>query len=1047
MAGGICENITSHDFKDNKTPINIVNTNARSLRPKIPSLVQCFLNLALTFAIITETWFASGIGLELESERLLLGHGLGIKCLNRPPVNGLSHGGVAIVYRESIAKASVYSFPNPDLFEVLPVIMSVVGVKRKFFVLAVYIPPGYTAPRGRQCMQHVNDLVLDIKNKHSDPYIVIAGDFNQWLMAEKLEEFCDLQEIPTPPTRGNRKIDKIFLNWSDDVDDAGCLPPLETELEGERKTYSDHKIQYVCSRLPNKEPIKWENFKYRPFTDKGGESFKADLEAVDWNEVLDCVGSNAKANKLQQIVDDLTNKNFPSKTITRKEDDLPWLNTKAKNMIKKKQAIYKAEGKSERWHSQLRKVENYLEQRRLSFLESQKTKFIGPQASANFFKNVKAFKNAEKPKMFDIRDMRPGVGDADIAEEVAEYFNRISREFKPLEPAQIPMTYHKTLPTLTEEEVTKMLRTAKKTKSKVEGDIFPSLINDCATALATPLMDIYNTIISTFIWPSLWKKEYVTTIPKKNIPENLSDLRNISCTLFFSKVFEGYVMKQLLEEIAMKPNQFGGVKGCSTTHMIVSIMQEICQNAEDYRSATIITAIDYAKAFNRVSYQHCLEALRKKGASTPTIRLIASFLTNRAMTVRVGEHWSNPLPVQGGCPQGSVLGVSLFNSTTDALEDDFVHAERTRLGLVSTPPMDTVPTPTMPSNDNPLTSTPEKPMQVSVPGISPITGGGFRWGDHQIEFRPNVVNAPTNTPVLIDPPRELPVGTQVLEEKPVLVFKYVDDNITCAKLNFGSVPITVKNGQKVKVKQALPSQNAFRSITTNAGKLGMVVNASKTGLLCVSDSLSYKPETFILDAENNRIECVPELKVLGFTFSSKPTVEAHVKSVVKRLRQRTWSLRHLGKVGFSTNDLVKVYQSTLLPIADYCAPAYHSMLTDEQDQQLEAAQTEALRAIYGYGRSARQLRQEANINTLRARRIEATDKFARKCLANPRFCGWFPKRQGRTSARSTEIYREEYAKCERLKNSPIFYMRRRLNGKEGKIYGERNRVYRENLNT
>ena len=65
--------------------------------------------------------------------------------------------------------------------------------------------------------------------------------------------------------------------------------------------------------------------------------------------------------------------------------------------------------------------------------------------------------------------------------------------------------------------------------------------------------------------------------------------------------------------------------------MVVEILQQICDNAEDYRSATVISNIDFAKAFNRVSYQHCLEALRRKGASTPIIRLIATFLTNRTI--------------------------------------------------------------------------------------------------------------------------------------------------------------------------------------------------------------------------------------------------------------------------------------------------------------------------------------------------------------------------------------------------------------------------------
>ena len=100
--------------------------------------------------------------------------------------------------------------------------------------------------------------------------------------------------------------------------------------------------------------------------------------------------------------------------------------------------------------------------------------------------------------------------------------------------------------------------------------------------------------------------------------------------------------------------------------MVVGLLQEICENGEDYRTATVLTAIYYSKAFNRVSFQHCLEA------STPVLRLIASFLTTKTVTVKVGKAWSEPLDVNGGCPQLSILGVRLFNMTTDELESDFV---------------------------------------------------------------------------------------------------------------------------------------------------------------------------------------------------------------------------------------------------------------------------------------------------------------------------------------------------------------------------------------
>ena len=135
-----------------------------------------------------------------------------------------------------------------------------------------------------------------------------------------------------------------------------------------------------------------------------------------------------------------------------------------------------------------------------------------------------------------------------------------------------------------------------------------------------------------------------------------------------SKIFESYVLDFLKEQVKMRSNQYEGVRGMGTEHVLVQLWQDILQNAEDYRAGTVITSVDNAKAFNRMSFQECLKALASKGASTQVIRLVATFLINWTMTVKIGQTWSDPRPVCRGCPQGSILGVFLSNSTIDDLE-------------------------------------------------------------------------------------------------------------------------------------------------------------------------------------------------------------------------------------------------------------------------------------------------------------------------------------------------------------------------------------------
>ena len=417
-------------FLDHKIELNIANTNARSIRPKIKSFVQCFINLSLTFAIITETWLAHGSRLENTTESLLLGHGLAIHYLNRPPsINGVTHGGVAIVLKNDVCSASVFSFPNPNNFEVLPLVVNLFATKRRFYIIAAYIPPNYTVRRGKDCLQHINNLVLEIKRGASNQYMIVSGDFNQWPVADALVDFPELAEVVTPPTRDDRHIDKIFTNFSEDIHDSGCVPPLETEGSDTTKSFSDHNIQYLCARVPRKAPVNWQTYTYRPYNQAGADAFVAELSVLKWDNIYALHSSNDMALALQFVLDDLMEKHFPTKTCKKKDSDLPWFNKTAKKMVKKKQAIYKAEGQSDRWLRQSEKLQKYLDKGQQNFLQNQREKITGPTASKNFFKNVRAFKSADKPKDFNIRDLRPGKTEREVAEEAAAFFNRISDEF------------------------------------------------------------------------------------------------------------------------------------------------------------------------------------------------------------------------------------------------------------------------------------------------------------------------------------------------------------------------------------------------------------------------------------------------------------------------------------------------------------------------------------------------------------------------------------------------------------------------------------------
>ena len=319
------------------------------------------------------------------------------------------------------------------------------------------------------------------------------------------------------------------------------------------------------------------------------------------------------------------------------------------------------------------------------------------------------------------------------------------------------------------------------------------------------------------------------------------------------------------------------MKGCSVSHLLADLWDEILWNLEDDRAATTLTAIDYSKAFNRLSFQHCLKAFSKKGASSSTIALLATFLSNRTMSVRVGQTWSEPRPVYGGVPQGSILGVLLFNISTDDLEDEEEHDPCTFIdedsdsweGLPS--PLDALPSremdssaewPAAPSSsnlpDSPLSTDSESSSEGGpVEGLATSTPMAGSRGRPRLRESPLIKRGPRLTVrdwsfmpgrsnrrrrrnlqrkirVEYSDEREQDVPAETnrratgfrWKPSPAKKKKYVDDGIISAKVNMQTAPEIARPD--------ILAQNMFRRVVDRARDRGTVVNDKKDkNSLCI----------------------------------------------------------------------------------------------------------------------------------------------------------------------------------------------------------------------
>ena len=108
-------------------------------------------------------------------------------------------------------------------------------------------------------------------------------------------------------------------------------------------------------------------------------------------------------------------------------------------------------------------------------------------------------------------------------------------------------------------------------------------------------------------------------------------------------------------------DQFGGAKGHSVAHYLIEIINFILYNQDLSKPlATLLTAVDLKKGFNKIDHCKIVTKISDMGAPGWLTKIIFSYLSGRSLSIRYKSETSESKDMPGGTGAGTILGLELF---------------------------------------------------------------------------------------------------------------------------------------------------------------------------------------------------------------------------------------------------------------------------------------------------------------------------------------------------------------------------------------------------
>ena len=220
-----------------------------------------------------------------------------------------------------------------------------------------------------------------------------------------------------------------------------------------------------------------------------------------------------------------------------------------------------------------------------------------------------------------------------------------------------------TIGNFTEHEVIEVIKTIEISKSSGLHNVNSKVLKPILKVLAPHLTHIFNLSVENSIFPDSWKEALVIPFPKVGDPHLVTNLRPISLLPQPGNILEKLVHNRLSNYIEennlLSSKQHGFRKNKSTLDALFQLTEQINLNM-DRKLPTLVTYIDFKKAFGCVQHRVLIKKLGNLDIDNKSISWLTDYLCNRQQKVLANNHFSDKKNVKQGVPQGSIVGPLMY---------------------------------------------------------------------------------------------------------------------------------------------------------------------------------------------------------------------------------------------------------------------------------------------------------------------------------------------------------------------------------------------------